>query len=115
MLHEYRRFIENELHVRGWDSAELVRRSGLRRQLIWKILHDDRDHLGQMPEDSTLERIALGFSIPVDRVRTAAARSIGGYTDDGQPLATAIRDLPTDVLLEELRRRLEVDPNSPAL
>ncbi|WP_155770045.1 helix-turn-helix domain-containing protein [Mycobacterium asiaticum] len=105
MMHEYRRFIQAELDARGWKPADLVRRSKLRRQLIWKILHDDRDHLGQMPDDTTLEAIADGFGIPVDRVRTAAARSLVGYTDDGRPVATDLEAVPTDVLIEELRRR----------
>lgn len=105
MAHEYRRFIQAELDARGWEPADLVRRSGLRRQLVWKILHDEREHLGQMPDASTLEGIARGFSIPVDRVRTAAARSLAGYVDDGRPVVTDVRELTTEVLLEELRRR----------
>lgn len=85
----------------------------MRRQLIWKILHDTRDNLGQMPDEATMEGIARGFGIPVDRVRTAAARSLAGYTDDGRPVATDISAVPTDVLLSELRRRIR-EPNPDA-
>jgi transcriptional regulator with XRE-family HTH domain len=113
MAHEYRRFVERELDARGWNQAELVRRSGLHRQLVWKILNDERDNLGQMPDDTTLEGIARGFGIPADRVRTAAARSLVGYVDDGHPIATDVRDVPTDVLLEELRRRTDPEPPHP--
>lgn len=114
VMHEYRRFVQAELDARGWGMAELVRRSGLRRQLIWKILNDTRESLGQMPEDATLAGIAHGFGIPVERVRTAAARSLAGYIDDGSPLVTDISSLPTDVLIEELRRRAtQADPRPP--
>jgi len=82
-VHEYRRFVQDELDARGWKPAELARQSGLRRQLVWKILHDNRPTLGQMPDESTIEGIARGFGIPVDRVRIAAARSLRGYEDDG--------------------------------
>jgi transcriptional regulator with XRE-family HTH domain len=122
VMHEYRLFIERELDARGWKMADLARRAGLHRQLIWKILHDDRDTLGNMPDDATLQGIARGFSIPVDRVRTAAARSLVGYIDDGRPLVTDVRDLSTDVLIEELRRRatqlappIEADRTKPPL
>lgn len=115
MTHEYRRFITNELDARGWDPAELVRRSGLRRQVIWKALHDDRDSLGQMPRDSTLEKIAHGFGIPVDRIRTAAARSLTGYTDDGHAIATDLSNVPNDVLMKEVDRRMRANADAPPL
>lgn len=106
-MHEYRRFVQAELDARGWKPAELARRSGLHRQLVWKILHDKRDSLGQMPEESTMEGIARGFGISVDRVRVAAARALRGYEDDGAPLTSDLTDVSIDALLAEIRRRLE--------
>lgn len=105
-MHEYRRFVQQQLDAHGWAQAELVRRSGLRRQLIWKILRDERDHLGQMPDESTMQALADGFGIPVERVRTAAARSLRGYDDDGTPLGADLSEVSVDVLLTEIRRRL---------
>jgi transcriptional regulator with XRE-family HTH domain len=105
-MHEYRRFIQAELDARGWEPADLVRRSGLRRQLVWKILHDERDALGQMPDEATLEKLATGFGVKVERVRTAAARSLARYSDDGQPIGTSLADVDVDVLLAEVRRRI---------
>lgn len=107
-MHEYRRFIQQQLDERGWKPAELARRGGLNRQLISKILNDDREHLGQMPDESTMVGIARGFQISPQQVRTAAARSLTGYSDDGHAIATDVRSLPTDVLIEELRRRTRV-------
>lgn len=115
MVHEYRRFIQSELDARGWDAAELVRRSGLRRQLIWKILHDDRKSLGQLPDRATLDAIAHGLSIPVERLRVAATRSLDGYDSGGIPVTHDVKEVPTEVLLEELRRRIPASgaPNKP--
>lgn len=115
-MHEYRRLVRRELDARGWKAAELEKRSGLSRQLISKLLSDKRSHLGQMPEDSTMERIAHGFGIPVERVRLAAARSLARYEDDGAPLATDLRGMSIDVLLTEIRRRVvaaSVDGSEP--
>lgn len=105
-MHDYRRFVQDELDARGWNPANLVRKSGLRRQLVWKILHDDRPHLGQMPDESTMQALADGFGISVEHVRTAAARSLRGYRDDGAPLGADLSEVSVDVLLTEIRRRL---------
>lgn len=78
-MHEYRRFVQTELDARGWRQAELVRRSGLSRQLVSSILRDNRDYLGQMPDAETIEGLALGFDVPAETVRTAAARSLVDY------------------------------------
>jgi len=89
-MHEYKRLIQQGLDERGWKQADLARRGGLHRSLISKILKDERDHLGQMPDDSTMQGIARGFGIPVERVREAAARSLVGYvgpaSSGGEPL-----------------------------
>ena len=106
-MHEFQRFIQSELDARGWRQADLVRRSGLSRQLISGILRDTRDHLGQMPDASTIQGLADGFGVPADRVRTAAARSLVGYVDDGSALTPALSEVSTDALLNEIRRRLD--------
>lgn len=105
-VHDYRRLVEAELDARSWKPAELERASGLSRQLIWGILHDNRQHLGQMPKDTTLEGLARGFGIPVERVRTAAARSLVGYAGDNAPLIADLTQVSIDVLLTEIRRRV---------
>jgi transcriptional regulator with XRE-family HTH domain len=106
-VHEYRRFVQTELDARKWKPAEFASKAGLHRQLVWKILNDDRPRLGQMPDESTMEAIANGFGIHVDRVRTAAARALRGYEDDGTPLSNDLSVVPDDVLLTEIRRRFE--------
>lgn len=106
-MHEYRRFIQGELDARGWRQADLVQKSGLSRQLISSIVNDDRDFLGQMPDEATLDGLATGLGVPVSRVRSAAARSLVGYVDSGEPLTPALQEVSLDALLNELRRRVE--------
>lgn len=113
-MHEYRRFIQEHLDSRGWKPADLMRASGLSRQLLNRVLNDNREHLGQMPDDSTMEGIAKGFGVPVEHVRTAAARSLAGYTDDGSALTLDLQDVHIDVLLNEIRRRVNAVPTSQA-
>lgn len=110
-VHEYRRFVQQELDAHGWKPAEFARKAGLHRQLVSKILKDDRPRLGQMPDESTMEAIAKGFGIPVDRVRTAASRALRGYEDDGAPLSNDLSEVSDDVLLTEIRRRFEEAPS----
>ncbi|TDH48715.1 XRE family transcriptional regulator [Mycobacterium eburneum] len=106
-MHEYRRFIQQQLDDRGWRRADLAHKSGLSRQLISQILTDKREHLGQMPDDRTMERLAKGFGVPVEIVRTAAARSLVGYQDDGVSLTVPLQGVSTDALLNEIRRRID--------
>ncbi len=93
--------------MRGWRQADLVHRSGLSRQLISGLMRDRRDHLGQMPDDSTLSGLAKGLGVPVSRVRAAAARSLVGYEDSGEPLTPLLEEVPLDALFAEIRRRIE--------
>lgn len=104
-MHEYRKLIQAELDRRGWRQSELARRGGLGRSVINKILNDDRPHLGQMPDDSTMDGIATGFGIPVERVRQAAARSLVGYVETGDP-ADPLDNYSTEYLLDVIKSRL---------
>lgn len=109
-MNEWRRFVQQQLDIRGWRRAELARRSGLSRQLISAILNDSRAHLGQMPEDTTIAGLAEGFALPEAAVRTAAARALTGYVDDGQPLYCDLSQVSADELLAEVRRRMAFAP-----
>jgi transcriptional regulator with XRE-family HTH domain len=105
-MHPYRELIQSEMDARGWRPSELARRAGLHRQLISKILNDQRDHLGQMPDDATLAGIAAALGIPEGRVRQAAARSLDGYIDaSSDPLDS----YSTEYLLDVIKRRVGTD------
>ncbi len=104
--HAYRAFIRAEMDARGWKPADLARRSGLSKQTLSKILNDDRPHLGQMPDQSTVEGLAAAFGVPVERVRKAAAQSLVGYVGDQ---TDSLDDYSTEYLLEVIRRRVATD------
>ncbi|MEV0538236.1 helix-turn-helix domain-containing protein [Nocardia salmonicida] len=104
-MHEFRRYIEAEMASRGWKQADLVRASGLSRSHVSKLLRDDRDRLGQMPDETTLEAIAGAFGVSMEIPRTAASRALAGYADDGIPLQVDLRSVPTDLLVREIQRR----------
>ena len=106
-MHEFKRFIQQQLDARGWKQADLVRASGLSRSHVSKLMRDNREHLGQMPEADTIAGLARGFSLPEETVRTAASRALVGYEDDGHPIQFDLTEVSTDVLLQEVRRRIE--------
>jgi transcriptional regulator with XRE-family HTH domain len=100
------------MDARGWRQADLARRSGLHRSLISKLLKDNRDHLGQMPDDSTIDGIARGFGIPADAVRQAAARSLVGYVDtpEGHPLDSYSLEYLAGYVARKLAARTSDEP-----
>lgn len=106
-MHEFRRFIQKQLDDQGLRQADLATRSGLTRSHVSKLMRDHREHLGQMPDSETIDALARGFGVPAERVRTAAARSLARYSDDGSPITIELGEIPTDALLNELKRRIE--------
>ena len=109
-MHPYRKFIQGEMDARGWKPADLARRSGLSRQTLSKILNDDRVHLGQMPDDSTIDKLAAAFGVPTDRVRQLAARSLLGYSESED--VDGLDSYSTEYLLEVIRRRVTPDADA---
>lgn len=106
-MHEYKRFVQEQMDARGWRQADLVRASGLSRALVSRILRDDRARLGQMPDESTMAGLAKAFHVSTETVRTAAARALRGYADDGEALTTDLSAVSIDALLMEIRRRVQ--------
>lgn len=113
-MHEYKRFVQEQMDARGWRQADLVRASGLGRALVSRILRDERPRLGQMPDESTMAGLAKAFQVPTETVRTAAARALRGYTDDGEALTTDLSAVSIDALLMEIRRRVQASENPSA-
>lgn len=95
------------MDARGWRQADLVRASGLSRALVSRILRDDRPRLGQMPDESTMAGLAKAFHVSTETVRTAAARALRGYADDGEALTADLSAVSIDALLMEIRRRVQ--------
>lgn len=106
-MHEYQRLIQAELDARGWTVSELARRAGMHRQTLYKIVNDTRAHIGQMPDDNTIDRISGALGIPGERLRQAAAHSLVGVATDetGDPLD----GYSTEYLLDYVKRRIASD------
>lgn len=107
-MNEFSRFIQRQMDLRGWRPADLVRRSGLSRQHVSKLLNDRRQYLGQMPSDRTIEGLAAAFEgISESDVREAAAAALGGYKSGEPPPDLDLQKVSLDALLNEIRRRVQ--------
>ncbi len=51
--------------------------------------------------------LAKAFHVSTETVRTAAARALRGYADDGEALTTDLSAVSIDALLMEIRRRVQ--------
>ena len=94
------------MDARGWTVSELARRAGMHRQTINKIVKDNRSHIGQMPDDTTIERIAGALGIPSHRLSQAAAHSLIG---DGGETSDTLDAYSTEYLLDYIKRRISSD------
>lgn len=105
-MHAFREFIQDQMDARGWNQAELSRRSGLSSQLVSKLLNDERDRLSGMPRIETVEGLARAFGTAPDAVAKQAALAYGvaGAQPDDHVQA---RELSNEELVHELTQRLD--------
>lgn len=105
-MHALRRFIQNEMDERGWQAKDLVKASGLSKQLVSQLLNDDREVLPQLPKTDTLAAIARAFSgLSLGHVTTIAVQALG--VPDVQPpivVHEISKATDTELLLELLAR-----------
>lgn len=104
-MHALRRFIQQELDARGWQAHDLAKASGLSRQLISKLVNDDRDVLPQIPRTKTLEALAQAFNVSPAHVTTVAVEALGVPDVNAPAVVHQIEDVDDEVLLRELLRR----------
>lgn len=107
-MHALRTYIEAQMDRRTWSAADLVRASGISKQVISGLLNDDRPSLDRLPTDRTVSGLASAFS--VDRVVILA--KIGEAM--GLPLNAPVviydaSRVPNDELIRELASRLRED------
>lgn len=113
-MHALRRFIQNELDTRGWQARDLVKASGLSKQLVSNLMNDDRDVLPQLPRTTTLDALAQAFSVTTAHVTTVAVEALGIPDVQAPAVVHQIHDVDDEVLLRELlRRAIERDGASP--
>jgi len=104
-MHEFARFVQEQMDAHRYSPADLARRSGLSRSHVSKIINDQRPVLGSMPEVETVAALAKAFSVPDGDVLDAAARAAGLRVRTAPPLlnVTAVSDT---ALISEINRRL---------
>jgi transcriptional regulator with XRE-family HTH domain len=104
-MHALRRFIQSELDNRGWQARDLVKASGLSKQLVSTLLNDDRDVLPQLPRTTTLEALASAFNVTTAHVTTVAVEALGIPGVQAPAIVHQITAVDDEVLLRELLRR----------
>lgn len=104
-MHALRRFIQSELDSRGWQARDLVKASGLSKQLVSNLLNDDRDILPQLPRTTTLEALAQAFNVTTAHVTTVAVEALGVPGVNAPAVVHQIESVDDEVLLRELLRR----------
>lgn len=104
-MHALRRFIQSELDNRGWQARDLVRASGLSKQLVSNLLNDDRDVMPQLPRTATLEALANAFNVTTAHVTTVAVEALGIPGVHAPAVVHQINEVDDEVLLRELLRR----------
>jgi transcriptional regulator with XRE-family HTH domain len=104
-MHALRRFIQSELDSRGWQARDLVKASGLSKQLVSNLMNDGREVLPQLPRTTTLEALAGAFNVSTAHVTTVAVEALGVPGVNAPEVVHQIREVDDQVLLEELLRR----------
>jgi transcriptional regulator with XRE-family HTH domain len=112
-MHALRLFIQNELDTRGWQAHDLAKASGLSRQLISKLVNDDRKVLPQLPRTTTLEALARAFNVSTAHVTTVAVEALGVPGVNAPAVVHEIESVDDEVLLRELLRRAIVRDQVP--
>lgn len=105
-MHALRQFIQEQMDARGWRPADLVRASGLSKQLVSNHLNDDREVLAQRPSKATVTGYARAFKVSEDVVLSKVAAAMGVPIGDLQPVVFSVSDASDAELLAELARRL---------
>jgi transcriptional regulator with XRE-family HTH domain len=105
-MNALRRFIQAELDSRGWQARDLVKVSGLSKQLVSNLVNDDRDVLPQLPRTTTLEALAHAFNVSTAHVTTVAVEALGVPGVNAPAVVHQIEEVDDEVLLRELLRRV---------
>jgi transcriptional regulator with XRE-family HTH domain len=105
VAHALAAFIRERMDEKGWRNADLVRESELSRQVVSKLVNDNRESITRLPERKTLEGLAKGLGVSLDFLIGKAVESLGiGYT--AGDFVNAVATASDRELLDEIARRL---------
>lgn len=105
-MHEFGRFIQEQIDARGWTAAYLSRQSGLTESHLGRLIKDKRDRLPAMPEPGTITALANAFGLREGVVLSFAATACYGVPLETTPQLPAASEVSDDELLHELGRRM---------
>ena len=104
-MHALQRLLRDGLARRGWNQADLARESGLSKQVVSKLLRDDRAPVARVLRDKTVDGLARALQVDAGVVRAAIAEEMGLPGGEVQVVYDA-RGVADDDLIRELARRL---------
>lgn len=107
MTHAFRRFIEGSMAQRDWLQSDLVRESGITKQVVSGLLNDPRERLDRLPHDKTVNGLARAFGVERGVVLTAIGEAMGLPMQEPTILYDAT-GVTNENLLRELADRLSV-------
>jgi len=109
-MNPFQQLLRQQLDSRQWTQADLIRasRGALQKQTVSRWLAQP---LRRMPSEASIIGLADAFSLHPDVVRRAAASSTGvPVAPVPIPTALDLADVPADVLILEIGRRIGATP-----
>lgn len=106
-MHALQRLLRDGLARTGWNQADLARESGLSKQVVSKLLREDRAPVARLLQDKTVEGLARALRVDSGVVRAAIAEEMGLPGAEVQVVYDA-RGVADEDLVRELARRLKV-------
>lgn len=105
MAHAFAAFIRDQMDERKLKQADLVKSSGLSRQLVSKYANDSRAKLTRLPEKETVEGFAKAFRVSPEFLLGKAIESLDlGYTSGD--FVNSVSTASDAELLEVIAQRL---------
>lgn len=104
-MHALQRLLRDGLARRGWNQSDLARESGLSKQVVSKLLRDDRAPVSRLLKSTTVDGLARALQVDSGVVRAAIAEEMGLPGSEVQVVFDA-RGVADDDLIRELARRL---------
>lgn len=108
-MHAYRKLVEQEMTAKGWGQSDLAKRAGLDRQVVHRIVKDERDRLKDPPHASTVEGLANAFDLPDTAVWSAVAEAMGLPRTAAPSIIHEVTGVSNEELIKELARRMDLE------
>lgn len=109
-VHALTGFLREQLGVRGWKQADLVRESGLSRAHVSKLLADPRERLTRPPEAETVAGLARSLGVGEGVLWAVVLAALGVESVSVPVVVRGLDEVSDAELLGEMARRLKQRP-----